>query len=671
MQNDNQREFFDLTERMKPLCTRTLRRQVLEYIKYTERLPITQEFTPSATEQEFYDEFSDYLKRSNIPSRSLMSIILWKLLASSTFAISGTLEHIINKNNVFDDGMSLADYETEQLDLLHVDEINELKSYLALAEKIKTNAKGEALLTALKTGFTKLKSLKAPQKAVIFTESRRTQAYLAELLGKTKYTFVQYHGGLTPKKQEETLTAFRKDVQIMIATESAAEGMNLQFCSMVINYDLPWNPQRIEQRIGRCHRYGQKHDVVVINFLNRENLADKRVYELLCDKFQLFEGVFGASDGILGNIDSLDFEKRIADIYSQCRTTKEIEDSFNALRESLAPQIDVEMSKVNQKLLENFDEEVIERLKINHRDNTHFLAKFEDMLWNVTRHKLSRYAEFDEETRYFRVVKNPYYNSKYGYKRHMGEYFLSKTAPIAVRYRLKGSLANTILFDCMYNSWRSGSVIFDRQETAALRTLAGKSGHLTLYNMEMHYPKRRENHLVFAGFCEDGGSEIQLTHKQIQRMFDFSGERDPDYDYQEGAAVSDKLKLLYETEQARLLAEIAAANERWFEQESVKLTKWANDRKLKAERQLRTFDKKIEQINTELRGRAGKSLARRIELEEQLEMLDGKKKSLHMRIFEEQSKVDEELEVLLEQTKAKLVHRVENRHIFSIKWRLL
>ena len=64
----------------------------------------------------------------------------------------------------------------------------------------------------------------------------------------------------------------------MIATEAGAEGINLQFCSLVVNYDLPWNPQRIEQRIGRCHRYGQEHDVVVVNFLNQKNAADQRVF---------------------------------------------------------------------------------------------------------------------------------------------------------------------------------------------------------------------------------------------------------------------------------------------------------------------------------------------------------------------------------------------------------
>src|SRR4029079_19268430 len=109
---------------------------------------------------------------------------------------------------------------------------------------------------------------------------------------------------------------FRDHAAIMVATEAAAEVLNLQFCSLVVNYDLPWNPQRIEQRIGRCHRYGQKHDVVVINFLNERNDADRRVYELLTEKFNLFSGVFGASDEVLGTIETgVDFERRVLRIY--------------------------------------------------------------------------------------------------------------------------------------------------------------------------------------------------------------------------------------------------------------------------------------------------------------------------------------------------------------------
>ena len=107
------------------------------------------------------------------------------------------------------------------------------------------------------------------------------------------------------------------------------------------NWPLPWNPQRIEQRIGRCHRYGQKHDVVVVNFLNKKNAADQRVYQLLSEKFRLFEGVFGASDEVLGTIESgVDFERRIAQIYQCCRTEEEIQSAFDKLQKEMEIEID-------------------------------------------------------------------------------------------------------------------------------------------------------------------------------------------------------------------------------------------------------------------------------------------------------------------------------------------
>lgn len=114
------------------------------------------------------------------------------------------------------------------------------------------------------------------------------------------------------------IDAFKNKAKILIATEAGAEGINLQFCSMVVNYDLPWNPQRVEQRIGRCHRYGQKHDVVVINFCNTRNAADVRVFELLRDKFNLFEGIFGASNDVLGFIDQSgqSFERQVGSFVS-------------------------------------------------------------------------------------------------------------------------------------------------------------------------------------------------------------------------------------------------------------------------------------------------------------------------------------------------------------------
>src|SRR5207245_1163974 len=156
-------------------------------------------------------------------------------------------------------------------------------------------------------------------------------------------------GSRTADIRSALVDFFREEGQIMIATEAGAEGINLQFCSLVVNYDLPWNPQRIEQRIGRCHRYGQKHDVVVVNFLNKKNAADQRVFQLLSEKFKLFEGVFGASDEVLGAIESgVDFEKRIATIYQQCRRTDEIQTAFDQLQLELGLQINEFMTRTSQ-----------------------------------------------------------------------------------------------------------------------------------------------------------------------------------------------------------------------------------------------------------------------------------------------------------------------------------
>src|SRR5690606_27102133 len=119
-----------------------------------------------------------------------------------------------------------------------------------------------------------------------------------------------------------------------------AEGLNLQFCNVVVNFDLPWNPQRIEQRIGRCHRYGQEHDVIVCNFVNLDNEAEQHLHELLRIKLRLFDGLFGASDEILGALGSgIDFERRVLEIYQKCRTPQEIKEAFAQLQKECEDKI--------------------------------------------------------------------------------------------------------------------------------------------------------------------------------------------------------------------------------------------------------------------------------------------------------------------------------------------
>lgn len=452
-------QFDELKDRLKPVCHRTLRRQVLEYIQYTNRIPITQEFVPTADEQKLYDMVSEYLRRPSLkalPSsqRSLMTLIMRKLLASSTFAIAGALDSLARKlerelgkdKNLRErlEQEIAGDYEEfdetadewgedeakpellSEEDVANIQaEIIELRGFRDLAVTISENAKGQALLSALRVGFVKAKELGGAEKAIIFTESRRTQEYLVRLLSANGFDakLVLFNGSNSDEQSKSIYTAwserhkgtdkvtgsrtadiraalvdyFRENASIMIATEAAAEGINLQFCSMVVNYDLPWNPQRIEQRIGRCHRYGQRYDVVVVNFLNKNNAADQRVHELLSEKFKLFSGVFGASDEVLGAIESgVEFEKRIVSIYQDCRSTSEIETAFEQLRSEMDANITATMEDTRRKLLEHFDAEVHDRLRINMDKSREYLDRYTLMLWELTKYELAKQARFDD-----------------------------------------------------------------------------------------------------------------------------------------------------------------------------------------------------------------------------------------------------------------------------------
>lgn len=169
--------------------------------------------------------------------------------------------------------------------------------------------------------------------------------------------------------------------KVLIVTDAGSEGLNLQFCNTVINYDLPWNPQKIEQRIGRCHRYGQKHDVVAINLLNTDNEADKRVYEILSRKFELFDGVFGASDVALGALESgAGFEKTILDIYQRCNTNAEFKRAFDSLSKQLTSKMNKQVVQLRSILLTESPEAKGEALEKTKKNIERYLSDVE--YWN-------------------------------------------------------------------------------------------------------------------------------------------------------------------------------------------------------------------------------------------------------------------------------------------------
>jgi superfamily II DNA or RNA helicase len=392
----------ELKDRLKSSVVRTLRRQVREYVQFTQRRSVVEDFAPTPEEHDLYEKVSEYLRRSEAVAiepgkKTLLTLVYRKLLASSSFAIAPTLEKLADglearlkraeltaQGTAFlaqadpDAFAGLAEEQEELCDetTTHkppgLDQLRseafELRQYAEQARRITVNAKGLALTRALQRIFEAARRQKWPEKAVVFTESKRTQNYLFDLLSANGFEgqiSVLCGDGSGPDERRALVDEFRNRTQIFLMTDAGAEGLNLQFCNLLVNYDLPWNPQRVEQRIGRCHRYGQTRDVVVVNFVNRSNAADARLYELLEQKLALFDGVFGASDEILGALESgVDFEKRILEIYQSCRTEAEITQAFGELRSELDRHIGARMKKARTLLLERFDGDVRGRLRI-------------------------------------------------------------------------------------------------------------------------------------------------------------------------------------------------------------------------------------------------------------------------------------------------------------------
>jgi superfamily II DNA or RNA helicase len=389
----------DLRARLAPVVVRTLRRQVREYLRFTARRSMVEDFAPTAEEQALYDRVSEYLRREDaraIPRarRALMVLVYRKILASSSFALAATLERLAGSLERELAG-GAADGATPELEAFAEEaeewdggdggpsprrtgrvrremeaELDELRACARAARAITRNAKGEALWRGLDRAFTVARACGWPEKAVVFTEFRRTQEYLRDLLTARGWSVTCLSGDAGSADRRQALVdEFRDRTQILVMTEAGAEGLNLQFANLVVNYDLPWNPQRVEQRIGRCHRYGQGRDVLVVNFLNRRNAADARLHELLAEKLKLFDGVFGASDEVLGALGSgLDFERRVLDIYQSCRSAEEVDRAFAELRQDLDGRIEARLSAARSLLFERFDGEVRSRLRLAARE---------------------------------------------------------------------------------------------------------------------------------------------------------------------------------------------------------------------------------------------------------------------------------------------------------------
>ena len=728
-----EQSFSSLRDRLAPICKRTLRKQVQPYVSYTARRAIVEEFTPSSEEQELSRLVADYLRRPNLKAlpdgqRQLISLVLWKLLASSTHAIAGALETmakrlqgVLDKTTEVPDLADELDEDYESLDEtadewndqgsdvaaasrlerdVIAQEIEELRHFKALATNIRDNAKGKALLTALDRAFAELDRLGAPRKAIIFTESKRTQEYLLNLLADTPYgdgivlfngtnsdqralaiykDWLKRHEGtdrITGSKTADTRAAlvehFKERGKVMIATEAGAEGINLQFCSLVINYDLPWNPQRIEQRIGRCHRYGQKHDVVVVNFVDRSNEADARVYELLSQKFQLFEGVFGASDEVLGAIGSgVDFERRIAEIYQNCREPEEIKSSFEQLQLDLSGEINEAMVKTRQVLLENFDEEVQEKLRMRADDSRNARNRFERMLMDLTRAELAHCAAFDDDGFDLRQIPTGIEQSGLagidGSSIPLGRYELPRRSGDAHLYRIHHPLARWGIEQAKARALDGARLVFDYNahgsKVSTLEAHRGKAGWLTVKLITVETFGNQEQHLLVAASTTDG---VMLAEEDPEKLL-----RLPATTQAASLFNAPDATLLADAE-ARKTALLRDVNERnlgYFEQEVQKLDAWADDLKLGLEQEIKEIDREIKEVRRT--AATSPTLEEKLAHQKRQRELEGKRSKLRRELFVRQDEVEAQRNDLISQLEVQLQQQVEERTLFTVEWELV
>ncbi len=723
--------------RLSGFCRRTLRNQVTEYIRYTERKTITRPFRPSDDEHRLYEAVSDFLRIENsyaIPGRQrhLTELILRKLLASSSIAIAGTLETmqlrlealrdakredtpdfvetLISDEEIEDELLDeiLAEDETEESMPVDVDrkqlreEIEILSRLSGWARSIGTDTKTTTLLHALEIGFEQMATIGAARKALIFTESRRTQDYLAHFLEARGYAgqLVRFSGTnkgpeaaaiyaswlnnnagsgrITGSRDIDIRAAliehFRDNAQIMIATEAAAEGVNLQFCSLVVNYDLPWNPQRIEQRIGRCHRYGQEHDVVVINFLNERNDADRRVLELLTEKFNLFSGVFGASDEVLGTIESgVDFEKRIFAIYQECRTPEMIETAFKALQAEMDEHIRARMNDTRKMLLEHFDEDVHERLRMQLEDTRAHLDRFSKRFWALTSFMLSRNAVFDDEQFTFNLLQPPVEEIDKG-RYHL----ISKNRPAdklpkpteeqaghdSYLYRLSHPLGEYVVEQAKQLETPLAGIVFDVSGHPArmhtVEELRGKSGYLTLTRLAIE-SFEREEYLLFSALDDEGRS---LDQETCEKLFGCRGnvaecENPPD-------SVCQRLTAESERHAQATISTSLEANNGHFQQAREKLEKWADDMVLAAEKTLKETKEQIKIFQRQARLATG--LEEQHEIQQKIQKLEKQQRRQRQEIFNVEDEICAKRDVLISQLEKRLAQKTEAKQLFTIRW---
>jgi superfamily II DNA or RNA helicase len=466
----------ELKRRLAMVQRRTLRRQAQEFLDrpFTQRRCRLYEYAMSDAERSLYDDVTEYLLEPSLYAfagrqRRLLLIGFHRRMASSIDALAASLENVATRLRRLQSGVGSDDTVSSVLgDLEDEEEIDEsseeptpridgatltaelvrVEDFVARARSLPNDAKARSFQDAIKVVLDLGRDGHGSGKAVVFTESITTQEYLRRLLldiGLQDEDITLFRGvndheraqqALARWKQEEGVRfpsrlrpsrevavrlalvhEFRTRSKVLVCTEAGAKGLNLQFCETVINYDLPWNPQRIEQRIGRCHRYSQQRDVTVVNFIARDNEAHRLTFEILSQKLDLFGRVLDASDHVLHEPRtdtpellvaalSVEFESDLRSIYSRSRTLDEVTREIAALRDKISERreaFEKEYERTSQIIESRFDENVRRVFKRLREDLPRSLADLDrdiaDLVDGYLSARAVKYRRFDEAGR--------------------------------------------------------------------------------------------------------------------------------------------------------------------------------------------------------------------------------------------------------------------------------
>lgn len=724
---------LSLRRRLEPLYKRHLRRdvQAAGHVNYTNRIAVTFDFEPHDREAKLYDGVSAYLQRKDSIAfgskpNQLVLIGARKTLGSSIAAITMFLENVIarlKRNRIADESVvadidDTAEVREEIADdaVLSTEgsgngtdeaedgkspgaidpkmlaaEITELEGYVALARSIGPSSKGNMLLRKLPEVLDAVERLGGRRKAVIFTESVRTQRYLSEILSENGYDgqIVLMNGSnsdpesqriykVWKKEKEDTdafsgsksadmksaiVNAFKSDEKsILIATESGAEGINLQFCSLLINFDLPWNPQRIEQRIGRCHRYGQKIDVTVVNMLNLKNQAEKRIHELLSSKFHLFQGVFGASDQVLGTIESgIDFEKKVLAVVQSCRTEAEVNEAFQKLESELEEQISKDMAETRQQLFDLFDASVVDMLRQRGSDIERTMSEFEQRLWLVAR------AELPEAT---------FQNGSIPSFEHQGQTWSTVWPEADERgwqfFRLgDGTLADRLVHTALERPLPETKLSFDyrayrddgKPRLSDLESYVGKSGWLRVSLLKAETAMGSRDSLVLGAVTDDGKVLAQETAERLFQMPAMRGAVDSTYPANRMADI----------DQAALAEAQKSAedeNRKWLDEETVKLEAYAEDLERANDLRVKELDSEARAARRLLRGNQTIPLAEKLVEERRIKKLEEERDELKLSTFKTLREIRKEVDGKLDEVAAKLAITPKVAPLMTVRWEI-